>query len=41
MDDGIKAILEKQHYHIVGTHSGVKLCYWLGEKLLRNRACYK
>ncbi len=41
MDDDIKRILEKQHYHIVGGHSGVKLCHWLGEKLLRGRACYK
>ncbi|MFO7618979.1 MAG: 4-demethylwyosine synthase TYW1 [Thermoplasmata archaeon] len=41
MDSSIKAILEKQHYHIVGEHSGVKLCHWLGEKLLRSRPCYK
>ncbi len=41
MEDGIRAILERQHYHIVGSHSGVKLCHWLGEKLLRGRACYK
>jgi len=41
MEDSIRAILEKQHYHIVGRHSGVKLCHWLGEKLLRSRPCYK
>ena len=41
MDDGIRAILERQQYRIVGRHSAVKLCHWLGEKLLRNRACYK
>ncbi len=41
MEDGIRAILERQHYHVVGRHSGVKLCHWLGEKLLRQRACYK
>jgi tRNA wybutosine-synthesizing protein 1 len=41
MDDRVSRILEKQHYHIVGNHSGVKLCHWLGEKLLRGRACYK
>jgi tRNA wybutosine-synthesizing protein 1 len=41
MDEQIKSILEKQHYNIVGGHSGVKLCHWLGEKLLRGRACYK
>ncbi len=41
MEDDIRAILEKQQYHIVGRHSGVKLCHWLGEKLLRSRPCYK
>ncbi len=41
MDEKIKPILEKQHYHLVGEHSGVKLCHWLGEKLLRGRPCYK
>ncbi len=41
MDESTLAILEKQQYHIVGKHSGVKLCHWLGEKLLRNRPCYK
>lgn len=41
MDNDIRAILEKQKYHIVGSHSGVKLCHWLGEKLLRGRPCYK
>ena len=41
MNDDIKAILEKQKYYIVGEHSGVKLCHWLGEKLLRGRPCYK
>lgn len=41
MNEDIKGILEKQHYHLVGEHSGVKLCHWLGEKLLRGRACYK
>ncbi|KYK30076.1 MAG: wyosine biosynthesis protein TYW1 [Candidatus Proteinoplasmatales archaeon SG8-5] len=41
MDERLSRILEKQHYHIVGSHSGVKLCHWLGEKLLRGRSCYK
>jgi len=41
MNEEIKRILEKQHYHLVGRHSGVKLCHWLGEKLLRARPCYK
>jgi tRNA wybutosine-synthesizing protein 1 len=41
MDSEIRAILERQGYRIVGAHSGVKLCHWLGEKLLRSRPCYK
>ncbi|MCK4758017.1 MAG: 4-demethylwyosine synthase TYW1 [Thermoplasmata archaeon] len=41
MRDDMKRILEKQHYFIVGEHSGVKLCHWMGEKLLRQRSCYK
>lgn len=41
MDDNRRAMLEKQRYRIVGEHTGVKLCHWLGEKLLRGRACYK
>ncbi len=41
MNDDMKRILEKQHYHVVGEHSGVKLCHWMGEKLLRDRPCYK
>jgi tRNA wybutosine-synthesizing protein 1 len=41
MDEQIRSILKKQHYKIVGEHSGVKLCHWLGEKLLRGRSCYK
>lgn len=34
-------ILEKQHYGIVGNHSGVKLCHWMRQSLLFNRECYK
>lgn len=37
----MKRILEKQHYVVVGSHSGVKLCHWLGQKLLKGRSCYK
>lgn len=33
--------LEKQHYKLAGTHSGVKLCYWLKQSLLKSRQCYK
>jgi len=39
--DELRAILAKQGYRVVGDHSGVKLCHWMGEKLLRGRECYK
>ena len=39
--DELREILERQGYRVVGDHSGVKLCHWLGEKMLRGRECYK
>ena len=41
MDPQLKAILQKQRYHIVGDHGGVKTCHWTKESLLRDRQCYK
>lgn len=41
MNPELKKILEKQHYAIVGEHSGVKLCHWMRQSLLFNRECYK
>ncbi|DAC16176.1 MAG TPA: 4-demethylwyosine synthase TYW1, partial [Candidatus Poseidoniaceae archaeon] len=41
MDPTLKATLQKQRYHIVGEHGGVKTCHWTKESLLRDRACYK
>jgi len=41
MNSELKKILEKQHYAIVGKHSGVKLCHWMRQSLLFNRECYK
>jgi tRNA wybutosine-synthesizing protein 1 len=41
MNTEIQKILEKQHYGIVGYHSGVKLCHWMRQSLLFNRECYK
>jgi tRNA wybutosine-synthesizing protein 1 len=41
METELKRILEKQHYAIVGKHSGVKLCHWMRQSLLFNRECYK
>jgi len=41
MKNELRKILEKQHYAIVGNHSGVKLCHWMRQSLLFNRECYK
>ncbi|MEJ6562336.1 MAG: radical SAM protein, partial [Euryarchaeota archaeon] len=41
MDLALKAKLQKQRYHIVGEHGGVKTCHWTKESLLRDRQCYK
>ncbi len=41
MNPEFRKTLEKQHYRIVGEHSGVKLCHWLKETLIRGRTCYK
>ena len=41
MDEQLKARLQKQHYHLVGEHAGVKICHWTKESLLRDRSCYK
>lgn len=41
MDDDLRRLLERQHYKIVGNHSGVKICHWMRQKLLHGRACYK
>ena len=41
MDNRLKATLQKQRYHVVGDHAGVKVCHWTKESLLRDRVCYK
>jgi tRNA wybutosine-synthesizing protein 1 len=41
MEEGLKAILQRQGYRLVGNHSAVKVCHWLKESLLRGRPCYK
>jgi tRNA wybutosine-synthesizing protein 1 len=41
MDPQRKAVLEKQHYRIIGEHSAVKICHWTKEKMVRDRGCYK
>ncbi len=41
MDQRRKAVLEKQHYRVVGDHSAVKVCHWTKESLVHDRGCYK
>jgi tRNA wybutosine-synthesizing protein 1 len=41
MNEDLRRILEKQKYRVVGEHSGVKVCHWLGQRLLHGRSCYK
>jgi tRNA wybutosine-synthesizing protein 1 len=37
----LSAALEKQKYHLVGSHSAVKRCKWLYESIVNDRPCYK
>ncbi|MCK5547553.1 MAG: 4-demethylwyosine synthase TYW1 [Thermoplasmata archaeon] len=41
MNDDTRNLLRRQGYKLVGEHSGAKLCHWLRQKLLYDRACYK
>jgi len=41
MPPEIEALFKKQHYALVGNHSGVKLCHWLKESIKHDRVCYK
>jgi len=41
MNEELTKILKKQHYSLVGKHSGVKLCHWMRQSLLFGRECYK
>ena len=41
MNTELSKFLKKQHYAIVGKHSGVKLCHWMRQSLLFDRECYK
>ena len=41
MDPALKAKLQKQRYHIVGEHGGVKTCHWTKESLLRDEHATK
>jgi len=37
----VKKILRKQHYVIVGKHSGVQICRWTKKSLIDEGVCYK
>jgi tRNA wybutosine-synthesizing protein 1 len=41
MNPELQKILKRQHYAIVGNHTGVKLCHWMKQSLLHGRQCYK
>lgn len=41
MNPELQKILQRQHYAIIGKHSGVKLCHWMKQSLLHGRECYK
>lgn len=41
MKEKLHALLRKQHYHIVGEHSGVKICEWTKKSLRDQGFCYK
>ncbi|MCD6461215.1 MAG: 4-demethylwyosine synthase TYW1, partial [Thermoplasmata archaeon] len=41
MNPRLREMLERQHYRVVGSHGGVKLCHWLKKKLTTGEACYK
>ncbi len=37
----VKKILKKQHYELVGEHSGVQICRWTKKSLRNEGVCYK
>ena len=41
VDSNIKAVLEKQGYRLVGSHSAVKVCAWTRKSLVDKGVCYK
>lgn len=41
MNPELQKILKRQHYALVGKHTGVKLCHWMKQSLLFGRTCYK
>ncbi len=41
MKEEKRSLLKKHGYALTGSESGVKLCHWVGEKLINDRSCYK
>jgi tRNA wybutosine-synthesizing protein 1 len=41
IDEKSRKILKKQHYVIVGEHSGVQICRWTKKSLINEGVCYK
>lgn len=39
--DELQKLLVKQHYHLVGRHSAVKVCEWTRRSLMNKAVCYK
>ncbi len=41
MQEGIKKLLEKQHYAFLGEHSALKICSWTKKSIRDEGVCYK
>lgn len=41
LPEELKKLLIKQHYHLVGKHSAVKVCEWTRRSLMNKSCCYK
>ena len=37
----LKQVLKKQHYGLVGNHSGIQICRWTKKSLVDEGVCYK
>lgn len=41
LPEELQRLLVKQHYHLVGRHSAVKVCEWLRRSIMCKGVCYK
>jgi tRNA wybutosine-synthesizing protein 1 len=41
MNTNVRTVLKKQHYALVGEHSGIQICRWTKKSLLDEGSCYK